>query len=47
MKRFPLSGAAAVALCALASALGLAQAPGGAAVYEGARLILGDARPPI
>ena len=32
---------------ALASALALAQAPGGAAVYEGARLIIGDARAPI
>ena len=32
---------------ALASALAVAQAPGGAVVYEGARLILGDARAPI
>jgi imidazolonepropionase-like amidohydrolase len=55
MKRFPSAAAAlkggatcaAVALVAVASAIGLAQAPGGAAVYEGARLIIGDARPPI
>jgi imidazolonepropionase-like amidohydrolase len=32
---------------ALTAVLTLAQAPGGAAVYEGARLIIGDARPPI
>ena len=41
----------ALSLCggaiALTAALALAQAPGGAAVYEGARLIIGDARVPI
>ena len=44
MNRLWLTGGGAIAL---ASALALAQAPGGAAVYEGARLILGDARAPI
>ena len=46
MKRFVLVGGCAVALTIARSAL-LAQAPGGAAVYEGARLIIGDGRPPI
>jgi imidazolonepropionase-like amidohydrolase len=39
--------AAAIGAAALTAVLSSAQGPDGPAVYEGARLILGDARPPI
>ncbi len=42
-----VSGAGAAGAIALTAVLALAQAPAGTAVYEGARLIIGDARPPI
>ena len=38
---------AAIAAAGLSAVLAFAQAPDGAAVYEGARVILGDSRPPI
>src|SRR5262249_38770838 len=38
---------ASVGAVALTAVLAFAQAPGGAAVYEGARLIIGDTRPPV
>ncbi|MGH9142365.1 MAG: acetamidase/formamidase family protein [Vicinamibacterales bacterium] len=46
MKTFLLCGGAAAVTAALSAALPLAQAPR-ATVYEGARLIIGDGRPPV
>lgn len=42
-----LKGGMTCAATALMAVLTIAQAPRGAAVYEGARLIIGDGRPPI
>ena len=53
MKTVRFSASAALKACttvaaiALLARLSLAQAPGGAAIYEGGRLIVGDGRPPI
>jgi imidazolonepropionase-like amidohydrolase len=42
-----VSGSAAAGAIAMTAVLAFAQAPAGTTVYEGGRLIIGDARPPI